>query len=239
MTKPDAEQVPLTELNECKELQQQLRKKTYVYESSSWNDASLGALGEVEVKPIDFRNKLVVAPLTTVGNLPFRRICVEYGADVTYSEMVMTGSLLRGQASEWALVRRHPSEKLFGVQLATSKPEEATKVSELIRREMKVNFVDLNAGCPIDVLERMGAGASLLQRPGKLKRVLQAVLDAAETTPVLCKLRTGDKENTIAKLMPDFQRMKGRRGNRLNAVTIHGRTKQARYTKTADWRWAR
>ena len=68
--------------------------------------------------------------------------------------------------------------------------------------------------------------------------MLQAVLDAAETTPVLCKLRTGDKENTIAKLMPDFQRMKGRRGNRLNAVTIHGRTKQARYTKTADWRWA-
>lgn len=79
---------------------------------------------------------------------------------MTYSEMVMTGTLLKAQCSEWALVRRHPSEKLFGLQLATSKPEEAKKVTELVRREMVVDFVDLNAGCPIDVLERMGAGAS-------------------------------------------------------------------------------
>ena len=239
VAKPKEEQIPIVELNECKDVQLQIRGKKYVFECSSWDDAPVGALGEEEMKPIDFHNKLIVAPLTTVGNLPFRRICVEYGADVTYSEMVMTGTLLKAQCSEWALVRRHPSEKLFGLQLATSKPEEAKKVTELVRREMVVDFVDLNAGCPIDVLERMGAGASLLQRPGKLKRVLGSMLDAAETLPVLCKLRTGDKENTLAKLIPDFQALRGRRGNRLNALTIHGRTKTARYTKTADWEWGR
>ncbi|OAO15656.1 tRNA-dihydrouridine(47) synthase [NAD(P)(+)] [Blastocystis sp. ATCC 50177/Nand II] len=235
VAKPKEEQIPIVELNECKDVQLQIRGKKYVFECSSWDDAPVGALGEEEMKSIDFHDKLIVAPLTTVGNLPFRRICVEYGADVTYSEMVMTGTLLKAQCSEWALVRRHPSEKLFGLQLATSKPEEAKKVTELVRREMVVDFVDLNAGCPIDVLERMGAGASLLQRPGKLKRVLGSMLDAAETLPVLCKLRTGDKENTLAKLIPDFQALRGRRGNRLNALTIHGRTKTARYTKTADW----
>ena len=235
VTKPEEEQIPILELNTAGETPQLLRKKTYVYEKTSWSDQPVGALGESEMKSIDFANKIYIAPLTTVGNLPFRRICVDYGADITCSEMILTGNFLHSQTSEWALLRRHPSEKIFGVQVASGRPEEVNYVTEILRREMQVDFVDLNAGCPIDVLERMGAGAALLQRPNKLKRILASMLDSAETLPVVCKLRVGEKDNTIHKIIPDLQAMRGRRGNRLNAITIHGRTKIARYTKTADW----
>ena len=149
--------------------------------------------------------------------------------------MSLCGNLMKCQSSEWALLRRHPSEKVFGVQLATGRIEDAGYVSELIRRELKVDFDDLNVGCPIDAIGRAGAGAGLLMKVGRLKRVASCMLDCLENITLMIKVRTGDHENTTHRLIPQLQKLRGKKGNRVNAVTIHGRTKIARYTNTADW----
>lgn len=106
-----------------------VRKDDYEYEDY---DKPVGSLADAEVKPIDFKNKVHIAPLTTVGNLPFRRIVVEFGADITEGEMAVSGNLMTGQASEWALLKRHPSEKIFGVQIAGSYKPQLIKIGDVL-----------------------------------------------------------------------------------------------------------
>ena len=108
---------------------------------------------------MDFRGCVFLAPLTKGGNLPFRRLCVEFGADVTVSEMAYSRQLTRGSRSELALLRSHESETAFGVQIAASSPEQAVAAGHLAV-ERGAKFVDLNCGCPIHDVVRRGMGAT-------------------------------------------------------------------------------
>ncbi|GAA0171310.1 RNA processing factor [Lithospermum erythrorhizon] len=185
-----------------------------------------------EKKIIDFREKLYLAPLTTVGTLPFRRLCKKLGADVTCGEMAMCTNLLQGQASEWALLRRHSSEDLFGVQICGAYPDTVARTVELIERECSVDFIDINMGCPIDIVVNKGAGSALLTKPMRMKSIVQAASGTVDT-PITIKVRTGyvEGKNRIDSLIADI----GNWG--AAAVTIHGRSRQQRYSKLADWEY--
>ncbi|KAN0139239.1 hypothetical protein V8E53_002740 [Lactarius tabidus] len=188
-----------------------------------------------EKRRLNWSNKTYLGPLTTVGNLPFRRLCVTFGADITCGEMGLATSFLSGSKEEWSLVRRHPSETMFGIQIAGSKPITLVPTAEVLAKECNgIDFVDLNCGCPIDLVFRTGSGSALLDAAGKLGKILIGMNRALGEIPLTIKLRTGVKEgrNNAHKLMPRI----GAEWN-VTAMTLHGRTRQQRYTKLADWEY--
>ena len=208
----------------------------------------------------------VLAPLTTQGNLPFRRLCTSLGATFTYSEMAMSMPLLQGQKSEWALLKAHESETQaptftlkntqpnivydynqstdlhFGAQIAANKPWLACKTTEVLTTLLPrgLRLIDLNVGCPIDLVYREGAGSALMDSPHKLEKMLRGMNCVSGSTPITVKIRTGtkDKQPTAQKLIDRL--VLGSEHHRgspcgIAAITLHGRSRQQRYTRSADW----
>lgn len=209
----------------------------------------------------------VLAPLTTQGNLPFRRLCVGLGAQVTYSEMAMSMPLIQGQKSEWALMRAHESEALppahnssssvvcdynnakdfkFGAQIAANKPWQALKATEILTQLCPhLRVIDLNCGCPIDLVYRAGAGSALLDSQGKLEKMVRGMNAVSGEIPITVKIRMGTKDNkpNALKLL-DRLAYGGQEAldngcgpSGAAAITLHGRSRQQRYTKNADWEY--
>ncbi|OBT67134.1 hypothetical protein VE03_04442 [Pseudogymnoascus sp. 23342-1-I1] len=205
----------------------------------------------------------ILAPLTTQGNLPFRRLCVELGAEITYSEMAMSESIIKGGKGEWALMKAHESELTpprytptstvqnydnakdlkFGVQISSSKPWMAFKATEaLVTLVPNLRSIDLNCGCPIELVYQTGAGSGLLDAPSKLEKMIRGMNAVSLDIPITAKIRMGTRDNkptatkTIERLAFGGLESRDRLGPPgCAAITLHGRSRQQRYTKSADW----
>ena len=232
-----------------KQVQTQLRKKTYPFKCKRYNERKKKA--DTDGKPsnhtpadtsplpaktrrlIDFSNKVYIAPLTTVGNLPFRRIMKRFGADITCGEMALAANLLGGQSSEWALLKRHPEEDVFGVQVAAGFPDMYTRACEVIEAQTTVDFVDLNLGCPLDLVNNRGCGAALMMREKKLQQIVQSITKVL-SCPISIKMRTGwDTAKPFAHEL--VAKIQSWGIDSITAVMVHGRSRTQRYAKEADW----
>lgn len=185
---------------------------------------------------VDFKKKLYLAPLTTVGNLPFRRLCKKFSCDITCAEMSLCTSLLNGNPSEWSHLKRHESEDVFGVQITASHPDHSAKIVKVLNEQCELDFIDINCGCPTEWICQTGAGAGLMQRSSKLRKMIASACMVSKV-PITVKMRSGCSEeknvahNLIRSIINPF-------GSKyIGAVTVHGRSRNQRYTKLADWEY--
>ena len=173
---------------------------------------------------------LVLAPMTTGSNLPYRQLCQELGARVTMSEMTVARRLKQKSRREFALIRRAPEERFFGVQLAGNYPEEMGWAAALVVAR-GADWVDMNLGCPIDFFTRKGLGAALAREPNRVHRIVEAMRRAVPQPPISVKIRLG--WNDAHRNYLDVARAAVEGG--ADAIVVHGRTRAARYTMSADW----
>lgn len=205
-------------------------------------DGSDAAADTARVRPSEKRRlrwhgDLYLAPLTTTGNLPFRRLCASFGSDIHCGEMGMAEAFTQGHASEWSLVRRWEGERIFGTQICGAKPDFLVPAAEVLAREVGagLDFVDVNCGCPIDLVYNKGAGSALLDHVSKLGRIVRGMSEALGEIPLTIKLRTG----TTAKLTTHkiFARAQTEWG--VGGITLHGRSRKQRYKNDANWDYIR
>ncbi len=178
---------------------------------------------------MNWDGETILAPLTKGGNLPFRRLCVELGAKITMSEMAYSRQVLRKNRAELALLRKHESETCFGVQIAATNADQAVAAGS-VAVERGATFVDLNAGCPIHDTVRRGMGATLLRRPKALASIVSQMAKELPV-PVTVKIRSGWKEGEINAI--EVGHLIADAG--AAAVALHARTREQRYTRSADW----
>ena len=173
---------------------------------------------------------LVLAPMTKGGNLPYRQLCQELGARVTMGEMTVARRLKQKSRREFALIRRAPDERFFGVQLAGNQPDEMAWAAALVEAR-GADLVDVNLGCPIDYFTCKGLGAALARAPGRVRRIVEAMTRSVQRIPVTVKIRLGWNDEHRNYL--DVARAAVEGG--AQAIFVHGRTRAARYSRMADW----
>jgi tRNA-dihydrouridine synthase B len=180
------------------------------------------------------KNNLFLAPMAGISDASFRKLCQEQGAGLTFTEMISVNALARKNKATLKLLQFFPDENV-GVQLFGYDPKIFIKAISVLKEfEKENNFkfkvIDLNFGCPASKIIKQGSGSALLERPNKIKQIVEEVVKVAER-PVYCKIRTGidSKKINAVEIAKICQNVGA------DLITVHGRTQKQGYTGKADW----
>src|SRR3954470_14581116 len=177
------------------------------------------------------RFPLYLAPMAGVTDTIFRQLCKEQGADVMVTEFVSAEGVFRKNERTLEYLEFVEAERPVGVQLFGADPAHLGEAARMVLDWKQPDFLDLNFGCPVNKVVSKNGGSALLRDCPLLERVARAVVQAVAPHPVTAKIRIGwshDQVNasTTARILE---------GCGVQAVAVHGRTKEQGYSGTADW----
>ena len=178
---------------------------------------------------MDFKNKIVLAPMAGITDLPFRLLCKEEGADIVITEMISAKGMFYGNKNSLPLLMTKEEEAPAGVQLFGSEPDiiagQAAKM-----KDYGFAFIDLNFGCPVPKIVNNHEGSSLMKTPERIGEIVYAIRQQTDL-PVTIKIRAGFSPDNINA--PEVAKIAEEAG--ASAVAVHARTREQYYSGTADW----
>jgi nifR3 family TIM-barrel protein len=183
---------------------------------------------------MELPGNLFLAPVAGYTDRSFRSICVEYGADFSFTELVSSEALVRGGKPSFNLIRRGENEKRYAIQLFGHDPETMYRATVAIS-PFEPEAVDINCGCPVPKVVKTGAGSALMKDPALLGRIVKAVVRASGemlgSAPVTVKMRSGWDSQHINYL--ECALIAAEAGAAM--VTLHPRTTAQGYGGKSDW----
>jgi tRNA-dihydrouridine synthase B len=187
----------------------------------------------IEIGPVTLSDPVILAPMSGVTDMPFRRLVKREGAGLVVSEMIASEAMIRQTRQSMKMSTNCADEFPMSVQLAGCEPHvmaEAAKLNE----DRGAAIIDINFGCPVKKVVNGEAGSALMRDEVKAAKILEATVKAVKL-PVTLKMRTGwDHDNRNA---PNLARIAQDCGIRM--LTVHGRTRCQMYNGSADWAFVR
>jgi tRNA-dihydrouridine synthase B len=180
------------------------------------------------VGSVEIRNRIALAPMSGVTDLPFRKLALEFGAGFVVTEMVASRELVGNTAESWARLR-HAGFKPHIVQLAGREPGLIANAAR-IAADNGADIIDLNMGCPAKKVIGGLSGSALMREPELALAIIEATVNAVEI-PVTVKMRLGWDEASInaPELAEKAEALD------VKMITVHGRTRMQFYEGRADW----
>jgi len=187
----------------------------------------------IRIGPVEVASPVILAPMTAVTDLPFRRAVKRYGAGLTVTEMIASQAMIRETRQSLQKAMWDPAEEPVSMQLAGCEPQvmaEAAKLNE----QRGAAIIDINMGCPVKKVVNGWAGSALMRDLTTAAAIIEATVKAVKV-PVTLKTRMGWDHNSLNA--PELARIAEDLGVKM--ITIHGRTRCQLYKGVADWTFVR
>jgi tRNA-dihydrouridine synthase B len=187
----------------------------------------------ITIGPVNLSEPVLLAPMSGVTDLPFRRLVKRHGAGLVISEMIASAAMIRENRRSLTMASTEPDEQPMAVQLAGCEPEDLAEAAKL-NEDRGAAIIDINFGCPVKKVVNGHAGSALMRDEIKAARLLEAAVKSVRL-PVTLKMRTGWDDRS--RNAPNLARIAEASGIRM--VTVHGRTRCQFYAGNADWAFIR
>ena len=187
----------------------------------------------INIGSIIIETPVILAPMTGVTDMPFRKIVRSYGSGLNVSEMIASQAMIRETRQSLQKAAWDAVEEPISMQLAGCTPIEMGDAAKL-NEDRGAAIIDINMGCPVKKVVNGDAGSALMRDLPLAARIIKATVDAVKV-PVTVKMRMGWDHASLNA--PELAHIAEDLGAKL--ITVHGRTRCQMYKGSADWSFIR
>lgn len=187
---------------------------------------------------MDFKNKLILAPMAGITDYSFRKIARRYGADFCVSEMISAKAVHFKDEKTAQLAHIHNDDTPISIQIFGHEPDIMAECAYLIstgtyayvKSNLIPDTIDINMGCPVKKIVTSGDGSALMKSPDLCGEIIKKCVSVSKV-PITVKIRAGwDKDSINADEIAKIAEANG-----ASAITVHGRTREQMYEPYADY----
>ena len=187
----------------------------------------------ISIGPVELDQPVILAPMSGVSDLPFRRLVKRWGAGLVVSEMIASQAMIHANRKTMKMTTNCAEEQPMAVQLAGCEPELMAEAARM-NADRGAAIIDINMGCPVKKVVNKQAGSALMRDLDHARKIIEATVRAVDI-PVTLKMRKGWDDGCLNA--PELARIAEDCG--IAMLTVHGRTRCQMYTGQADWRFIR